>query len=130
MGNPWPITQRRGWESLVPAPEYYGKKLKSPRQIGLARRFLQANRTDSAPRPYPLYALQHVVRRWAGEHVSRGAVQVALEFEGFAVTLEHGGIVGGVLYAWVSLTPEIHAMLSAFTQGALDHMDGALACVP
>jgi hypothetical protein len=56
MGVPWPLSQRSDWESLIPTPEDCARKLhfwidgpEQLRQIGLVRRFLQANRTDSAP---------------------------------------------------------------------------------
>jgi hypothetical protein len=115
----------------MPAREYCGCQLKGdPKQIALARRFLQANRTDGPQRPYPLYALVALVQYWAAEHISRDAVRVALKLEGCAVTVElSAGFLGGVLYCWLTLAPGIHAMLSAYAQGAIDHVDGALAAL-
>jgi hypothetical protein len=142
MGSPWPITQRRAWESEVPTPEDCVRVLHffidDPavlRQIGLARRFLQANRTDSTPRWHYLHELKAVVERWAGERISRSALLAALEFEGCGIALAEKPpgstfLARRFFVCYLSLPLEIHATMSAFTQGALDHVEGALACVP
>lgn len=139
-GQPWPMSQRCGWESLIPTPEDCARVLgnlidnhEALRQIGLMRRFLRANRGESPPRAHPFYELAVVGRRWAGEPISRG-ILAALKFEGYGVEFARlepdFAVLGGTKICWLSLTPELHAELSAVTQTVLAQMDGALANVP
>lgn len=98
------------------------------RTISLIRNFLRAVRTDGPLMPYPLYALKVVALRRIGRSVSRG-MRAALDMESCVVTLELGGVAGGVFFCWLSVTPELHAELSEVTSIVFERMDGALACV-
>jgi hypothetical protein len=100
------------------------------RQTGWARACLRAIQTNIgdpfSQRLCLAYDLQHAVSRWAGEHIPMGAV-IAGAFLEEGCEVEPGA--GATVFICLSVTPEVHARLSTFRRGAIDYINGALACI-
>lgn len=100
------------------------------KQTALVRRYLRAHQTNiGAPFSRRLllsFELKYAVERWAGEYIANGAVIAGAVLEGCTVTRDKATASA---FIWLSITPELHAQLSAVLGTAIAHVNGALACV-
>jgi hypothetical protein len=101
------------------------------RFTGLVRAWLREIQTNigepSSGRLYLSSDLQRAVSRWAGEYIPNGAVIAGAFLEGYDVS--RYGTRASAIIGWLSLPPELHAVLSAVTKTVLAHMEGALAAL-